>query len=125
MFHGYSLKSKAYRCFNYKTKTIVECTNVRIDKKFGTKEKMMDYNSGEDNYYWMTKRCNELFLKKNNDLQNSAQTEIMREEQSAVPKIRIEAATPTPNKNLIRNHPANQIIGNQEKGVITRRRINE
>ena len=31
MLLGYSLKSKAYRCFNYRTKTIVECTNVRID----------------------------------------------------------------------------------------------
>ena len=40
MFLGYSLKSKAYRCFNYRTKTIVDCTNVRIDEKFGTKEKM-------------------------------------------------------------------------------------
>ena len=27
MFLGYSLKRKAYRCFNYKTKTIVECKN--------------------------------------------------------------------------------------------------
>ena len=40
MFLGYSLKSKAYICFNYRTKTIVECENVRIDEKFGTKEKM-------------------------------------------------------------------------------------
>ena len=29
MFLGYSLKSKAFRCFNYRTKTIVECANVR------------------------------------------------------------------------------------------------
>ena len=41
----YSLKSKAFRCFNYITKTIVECTNVRIDEKFGTKERIMEYNS--------------------------------------------------------------------------------
>ena len=31
MFLGYSLKSKAYICFNYRTKTIVECENVIID----------------------------------------------------------------------------------------------
>ena len=48
MFLGYSLKSKAYKCFNYRTKTIVECTNVRIDENFGTKEKMIDYNSDEE-----------------------------------------------------------------------------
>ena len=48
MFLGYSLKSKAFKCFNYRTKTIVECANERIDEKFGTKEKMIDYNSDED-----------------------------------------------------------------------------
>ena len=69
MFLGYSLKSKAYICFNYRTKTIVECTNVRIDEKFGTKEKMMDYNSDEDDdYSIMTKRNTQLFLKTNNNL---------------------------------------------------------
>ena len=52
MFLGYSLKRKVYRCFKCRTKTIVECTNVRIDEKFGTKEKMEDYNfdEEEDNY---------------------------------------------------------------------------
>ena len=72
MFLGYSLKSKAFRCFNYRTKTIVECANVRIDEKFGTKKKIMEYNSDEESK--MTKRGNELCLNTNNDLQNSAQT---------------------------------------------------
>ena len=71
MFLGYSLKCKAYRCFNYRTKTIVECTTVRIDEKFGTKEKMMDYNSDEDDDSRVTTKCNELFLKTHNDLQNN------------------------------------------------------
>ena len=57
MFLGYSLKSKACRCFNYRTKTIVECTNVRIDENFGIKEKMIDYNFDEDSR--MTNRSNE------------------------------------------------------------------
>ena len=48
MFLGYSLKIKAYRCFNYRTKTIVESTDIRIDEKFGTKENMVDYNSYEE-----------------------------------------------------------------------------
>ena len=48
MYLGYSLKSKSYKYFNYKTKNIVECTNVRIDEKFGTKKKMMNYDSNED-----------------------------------------------------------------------------
>ena len=34
IFLGYSLKIKAYRCYNQRTKTIMESTNVRIDEKF-------------------------------------------------------------------------------------------
>lgn len=125
MFLGYSLKCKAYKCFNYRTKTIVECSNVKINEKFGTKEKMMDYNSDGDDYSGMTNKCNELFLKTNNNLQNNVQTEVAREEKSTIPKIRIEIATPTPNRNLIRNDPKDQIIGSKEKGVMTRSIINE
>ena len=51
-------------------KTIVERANVKVDEKFGTKEKMMDYNSDGDDYSGMTNRCNEIYLKTNNDLQN-------------------------------------------------------
>ena len=47
-FIGYSLESKAYRCFNHRTKTIVECTNVKVDENFIIKEKIMDYNSNEE-----------------------------------------------------------------------------
>ena len=69
MFLGYSLKSKAYRCFNYRNKTMVECENVRIDEKFGTKEKMIDYNSNEENdNSRMANKNTKLFLKTNNDL---------------------------------------------------------
>ena len=45
MFLGYSSKSKAYKCFNYRSKTIVECANVRIVEKFRNKKNMVDYNS--------------------------------------------------------------------------------
>ena len=85
----------------------------------------MEYNSNGDNYSGMTNRGNELFFKTNNDMQNNVQIEDVREEQSTIPKIRIEAATPTPNRNMIRNSPNDQIIGSKEKGVMTRSRINE
>ena len=52
---------------------------MRIDEKFGNKEKMMDYNYDEDNYYSrITNRDTKLFLKTNNDLQNNVQTEEIR-----------------------------------------------
>ena len=45
MFLGYSLKNKA---FNYRTKTIVECANERMDEKFGDKERMIDSDFDEE-----------------------------------------------------------------------------
>ena len=85
----------------------------------------MDYNSDGDDYSGMTNRGNELFFKTNNDMQNNGKIEDVRENQNAVPKIRIEAATTTSNRNMIRNHCVDQIIGSKEKGVMTRSRANE
>ena len=53
------------------------------------------------------------------------QIEEIREEHSIVLEIRVEAATPIVNKNMIRNHPINQIIGSKDKGVMSRGIINE
>ena len=48
-----------------------------------------------------------------NDLHNNVKTKEIRGEESVVPKIRVEGETPTPNKNMMRNHMANQIIGSK------------
>ena len=66
MFLGYSLKRKAYRCYNLRTKNIVESENVRIDEKFMIQERMIKYNLDDD---VVTKtRNDEVFLETNNDL---------------------------------------------------------
>ena len=68
---GYSLKRKAYRCYNQRTKTIIESTNVRIDEKFRIQERIVDYNSNDD---VITKtRNDEVFIETNNDLQNEGE----------------------------------------------------
>ena len=43
IFRGYSLKRKDYRCYNQRTKTIMESANVRIDEKFRIQEGIVDY----------------------------------------------------------------------------------
>ena len=48
MFLAYSLKIKAYRCYNQRTKTIIESGNVRIDEKFRIQERIVYYNSDDD-----------------------------------------------------------------------------
>ena len=49
------------------------------------------------------------------------------QEQILVPLVepRVEIATPTLGKNMIKNHPSKQIIGSKDKGVITRSKVNE
>ena len=128
MFLGYLMKSKAYSFFNCRTKTIVKCKNVRIDEKFGTKEKMIGYNSNEEESNPRVVSQNaEVLFKTNNDLQNDVLTFKHRGEQSSEPReeIRVEMSTPTPNKNMTRNHPPEQIIGSKDKGIMTRNKINE
>ena len=39
MLLGYSLKTKAYKCFNHRTKTIVECRNVKLMKSLELKKR--------------------------------------------------------------------------------------
>ena len=80
MLLGYSRKNKAYRCFNQRTKTIVECTNVKVDEKFGVKERMLDYifDEEEDNPKPIRENI-EVFFETNNDLQNDVQIVEQRE----------------------------------------------
>ena len=50
-----------------------------------------------------------------------------REEYRSKPRehIRVEMSTPTSSKNMTKNHPPKKIIGSKDKGVVTRKRVNE
>ena len=122
IFLGYSLKRKAYKCYTKRTKTIMESENMRIDEKFRIQERIVDYNLDDD---VVTKpRNDDVFLETNNDLQNEGET---RKEQSLEPLVepRVEIETPTLGKNMIKNHPSKKIIERKNKGVMTRRKVNE
>ena len=66
----------------------------------------------------------EVIVETNNDLQNDVLTSEQRGEERSKTReeIRVEFSTPTPNNNLIRNHPPKKIIGSKDKGVRTRNR---
>ena len=67
MFLCYSLKRKSYICYNKRTKTIVESASVRVDEKFRIQERIVDYNSNDENV--VTKpRNDEVIFETNNDL---------------------------------------------------------
>ena len=67
-FLGYSLKRKAYRCYNIRTKTITESANVRVDEKFRIKKRIVDYNLDDENVVTYKKRNDEVLFGTNNDL---------------------------------------------------------
>ena len=69
MFLGYSLKIKTNRYLNQRTKTIVECANLKLDEKFGVKEKILDYISKEeeDNPKPLIENI-EIFFEANNEI---------------------------------------------------------
>lgn len=66
MFLGYSLKREDYRCYNMRTKTIVEGANVRVDEKFRIQERIVDYNLDDD--VFTKPRNDEVLFETNNDL---------------------------------------------------------
>ena len=65
MFLGYSLKIKAYRCYNQRTKTIMESANVRVDEKFRIQERIVDYNLDDDDVVIKQRNDEVLFENKN------------------------------------------------------------
>ena len=79
MFLGYSLKSKAYKCLNQRTKTIVESANVRVDEKFGIRERMLAYDSNGETNPKDNQENVELFYEIDTNLQNDIQIVDQRE----------------------------------------------
>lgn len=103
IFLGYSTKSKAYKCFNLRLRKMVESINVRIYDKFQVRERNYDQNLE------MTIQKKELVESENN-------RKICVSEQFEAPK--------TP-RYVPRNHLEDQIIGDRNRGMLTRSKARE
>ena len=117
MFLGYSLKTKAYRCINYRNKTIIESDNVKVDEKFGIQERILDYDSDEET----NPKIGRVIIKTDNDLQNGYQIE----DQISKPSTKERVELTNPSKSISKYHPPKTIIGKKDKRVMTRNRVNE
>lgn len=69
----------------------------------------------------------EIIVETNNNSQNGVKIVEKRGEQSSEPRNELifEIVTPTPNKNMTKNHPPEKIIRRRDKGVMTRNKVNE
>ena len=93
---GYSSTRKPYKCYNLRLNKVVERINVTIDETGGRELKEEENESVELLY-------------------EEDHREVEEQVQQVPPK--------TPRKQVQKNHPSYQIIGNKDAGIETRRRI--
>lgn len=100
IFLGYSLRSKAYRCYNKRLRNIVESTNLKVDEALK--------NSIEiDGYVLDEPDCREV-------------EEVMEEQEKKNEEEEALVVSPKTPKYVQKNHSKYQIIGDKWKWVLTR-----
>jgi transposase InsO family protein len=105
---GYSSTRKAYKCYNLRLNKVVESINVTIDET-GRPESKEEEN----------KSMEQLFEEEAED-----EVEEEDEENPTETEEQVQQVSPkTPSKRVQKNHPSDQIIGNKDAGVETRRKI--
>jgi hypothetical protein len=105
---GYSSTRKAYKCYNLRLNKVVESINVTIDEIGRPKSKEEENKSME-----------QLF-----EEEDEKEVEEEDEENTTKAEEQVQQLSPkTPSKRVQKNHPSDQIIGNKDAGVETRRKI--
>jgi hypothetical protein len=109
---GYSSIRKAYNCYNLRLNKVVESINVTIDET-GIPESRKEENKSIEQIFEEEDEKEEEEEDEDEDEENV--TEVEEQVQQVSPK--------TPSKQVQKNHPSDQIIGNEDAGVETRRKI--
>ena len=107
---GYSSTRKSYKCYNLRLNKVVETINVTIDQtgRLESKEKEK-------------KSMKQLFEEED---EKEVEEEYEDEENPIEAEEQVQQVSPkTPRKRVQKNHPSDQIIGNKDVGVETRRKI--
>lgn len=124
---GYSSKSKAYKCYNHRLNKIVESINVKVDDNPQEPRNTKTVTKEEDD-------AAEVELPFEDDSwteeltetsSGSNQTPSRPSRQSEISHTLIGEGRPShksPTRYVQKNHPVEQIIGNEDAGVDTRRR---
>jgi hypothetical protein len=107
---GYSSTRKAYKCYNLRLNKVVESINVTIDETRRPESKKEENKSMEQLFEEEDEKKVE---------EEEEDEENLSEEEEQVQKV----SPKTPSKRVQKNHPSDQIIGNKDAGVETRRKI--
>jgi DNA-binding transcriptional MerR regulator len=113
IFLGYATNSKGYRCYNKRLHKMVDCIDVKIDEGIPAREVYSNESSTEDTTKDEDEQVQEL---ENEDSKSDedSDTQIDSNQQST---------TNSSSRIIQKNHPASQIIGENDKGVRTRRKL--
>jgi transposase InsO family protein len=107
---GYSSTRKAYKCYNLRLNKVVESINITIDETGRPESKEEENESME-----------QLFEE---EAEDEKEVEEEDEENLTEAEEQVQQVPPkTPSRRVQKNHPSDQIIGNKDAGVETRRRI--
>jgi hypothetical protein len=107
---GYSSTRKACKCYNIRLNKVVESINVTIDET-GRPESKEEEN----------KSMEHLFEEED---EKEVEEEDEDEENSKEAEYQVQEVSPkTPRNRVQKNHPSDQIIGNKDARVETRRKI--
>jgi hypothetical protein len=109
---GYSSTRKSYKCYNLRLNKVVESINITIDET-GKPESKKEENKSKEQLFEEEDEKEEEEEDEDEDEENP--TEIEEKVQQVSPK--------TPRKRVQKNHPSDQIIGNKDAGVETKRKI--
>jgi hypothetical protein len=106
----YSSTRKAYKCYNLRLNKVVESINVIIDETDRPESKEEENKSME-----------QLFEEED---EKKVEEEDEDEENPTEEEEKVQQVSPrTPRKRVQKNHPLDQIIGNKDVGVESRRKI--
>jgi hypothetical protein len=107
---GYSSTRKSYTCYNIRLNKVVEIINVTIDETGRPKSKEEENKSME-----------QIFEEED---EKEVEEEDEDEENPTEEEEQVQKVSPkTYRKRVQKNHPLDQIIGNKDAGVETRRKI--
>jgi hypothetical protein len=107
---GYSSTRKAYKCYNLILNKVVESINITIDETCRPESKEEENKSME-----------QLFEEED---EKEVEEEDEDEENLIEAEEQVQKVSPkTPRKRVQKNHPSDQIIGNKDAVVETRRKI--
>jgi hypothetical protein len=113
IFLGYSTNSKGYRCYNKRLHKLVDCIDVKVDEEI----RVRNISSDES-------RTKDTVEDEDEQVQGSE-----REEAESDEDVNIQTDTSqqkeakSPLRIIRKNHPENQIIGDINEGVQTRRKL--